>query len=107
MKKVHGGILICDVLFVTAAIFTSVIDVFLGIDMAETINFSFCFAGNSYIVHAIESSKIFLNFYWHKTKKGHPKTQTMQTADCRLQTADCRPCRPCRLRRPCRLTTFF
>ena len=35
MKKVHGVILICDVLFVTAAIFTSVIDVFLGIEMAD------------------------------------------------------------------------
>ena len=35
MKKVHGAILICDVLFVTAAIFTSVIDVFLGIEMAD------------------------------------------------------------------------
>ena len=35
MKKVHGGILICDVLFVTAAISTSVIDVFLGIEMAD------------------------------------------------------------------------
>ena len=30
----HGGILICDVLFVTAAIFTAVIDVFLGIETA-------------------------------------------------------------------------
>ena len=36
MKKVHGSILICDVLFaVTAAIFISVIDVFLGIEMAD------------------------------------------------------------------------
>ena len=35
VKKVHGGILIWDVLFVTAAIFTSVIDVFLGIEMAD------------------------------------------------------------------------
>ena len=35
MKKVHGAILICDVLFVTAAIFTSVIDVFLGIEMVD------------------------------------------------------------------------
>ena len=35
MKKVHGGILICDVVFVTVAIFTSVIDVFLGIEMAD------------------------------------------------------------------------
>ena len=35
MKKVHGGILICDVLFVTAAISTSVIFVFLGIEMAD------------------------------------------------------------------------
>ena len=35
MKKVLGGILIWDVLFVTAAIFTSVIDVFLGIEMAD------------------------------------------------------------------------
>ena len=35
MKKVHGAILICDVLFVTAAIFTSVIDVFLGVEMAD------------------------------------------------------------------------
>lgn len=35
MKKVHGGILICDVLFVTAAIFTAVIDMFLGIEMAD------------------------------------------------------------------------
>ena len=31
---------------------------------------------------------------------GHPKTQTMQTADCR-------PGRPCRLCRPCRLSNFF
>ena len=31
----HGGILIGDVLFVTAVIFTSVIDVFLGIEMAD------------------------------------------------------------------------
>ena len=35
VKKVHGGILICDVLFVTAAIFTAVVDVFLGIEMAD------------------------------------------------------------------------
>ena len=35
MKKVHGVVLICDVLFVTAAISTSVIDVFLGIEMAD------------------------------------------------------------------------
>ena len=35
MKKVHRVILICDVLFVTAAIFSSVIDVFLGIEMAD------------------------------------------------------------------------
>ena len=35
MKKVHGGILIRDVLFVTVAIFTSVIDVFLGTEMAD------------------------------------------------------------------------
>ena len=35
MKKVHGGILIRDVLFVTVAIFTTVIDVFLGIEMAD------------------------------------------------------------------------
>ena len=35
MKKVHGGILICDVLFVTAAIFTAVIDTFLGIELAD------------------------------------------------------------------------
>ena len=35
MKKVHGGILICDVLFVTATISTSVIYVFLGIEMAD------------------------------------------------------------------------
>jgi len=36
VKKVHGGILICDVLlFVTAAIFTAVIDVFLAIAMAD------------------------------------------------------------------------
>ena len=35
MKKVHGGILICDVQFVTAAISTSVIYVFLGIEMAD------------------------------------------------------------------------
>ena len=35
MKKVHGGILFCDVLFVTAAISTSVIYVFLGIEMAD------------------------------------------------------------------------
>ena len=30
----------------------------------------------------------------------HPKTQTMQTANCR-------PSRPCRLCRPCKLSTFF
>ena len=35
MKKVHGGILICDVQFVTAAISTSGIDVFPGIEMAD------------------------------------------------------------------------
>ena len=35
MKKAHWAILICDVLFLTAAIFTSVIDVFLGIEMAD------------------------------------------------------------------------
>ena len=35
MKKVHGGILIRDVLFVTVAIFTTVIDVFLGIEMVD------------------------------------------------------------------------
>ena len=35
MKKVHGVILICDMLFVTAAIFTSVIDVSLGIEIAD------------------------------------------------------------------------
>ena len=35
MKKLHGDILICDVLFVTAAISTSVIDVFLAIEMAD------------------------------------------------------------------------
>ena len=35
VKKVHGGILICDVLFVTAAIFTAVTDVFLGIEMED------------------------------------------------------------------------
>ena len=35
MKKVHGGILIYNVLFITPAIFISVIDVFLGIEMAE------------------------------------------------------------------------
>ena len=36
MKKVHGGILIRDVSFVTVAIFTTVIDVFLlGIEMAD------------------------------------------------------------------------
>ena len=36
MKKVHGVmILICDVLFLAAAILTSVIDVFLGIEMAD------------------------------------------------------------------------
>ena len=35
VKKVHGGILISDMLFLTAAIFTSVIDVFLGIEMAD------------------------------------------------------------------------
>ena len=38
MKKVHGGILICDVLFVTAAIFTSAVDVFLGIEMPDAGN---------------------------------------------------------------------
>ena len=32
----HGGILIGHVLFVAAAIFTSVIDVFLGIEMVDT-----------------------------------------------------------------------
>ena len=37
MKKVHGDILFRDVLFVTMAIFTSVIDVFLGIEMADAI----------------------------------------------------------------------
>ena len=36
MKKVHGGILMRDVLFVTVAIFTTVIDVFLGIEMVDT-----------------------------------------------------------------------
>ena len=35
VKKVHGGNLICDVLFVTAAISSYVIDVFLGIEMAD------------------------------------------------------------------------
>ena len=35
VKKVHGGILICDLLLVTAAIFTSVVDVFPGIVMAD------------------------------------------------------------------------
>ena len=35
VKKVHGGILIWVMLFITAAIFTSVIDVFLGIEMAD------------------------------------------------------------------------
>jgi len=35
VKNVHGGILICDLLFVTAAIFTAVVDVFLGIEMAD------------------------------------------------------------------------
>ena len=35
MKKVNGGILIRDVLFVTVAIFTSVIDVFLGTETAD------------------------------------------------------------------------
>ena len=35
MKKVQGGILIWDVLFLTAAILTSVIAVFLGIEMAD------------------------------------------------------------------------
>ena len=35
MKKVQRRILIRDVLFVTAAIFTSVIDVFLGMEMAD------------------------------------------------------------------------
>ena len=35
MKKVHGDILIRDELFVTVAIFTTVIDVFLGIEMAD------------------------------------------------------------------------
>ena len=35
MKKVHRGILIWHVLLVTAAIFTSLIDVFLGIEMAD------------------------------------------------------------------------
>ena len=34
-KKCTGGILISDVLFVTAAIFTSVITLFLGIEMAD------------------------------------------------------------------------
>lgn len=35
VKKVYGGILICDVLFVTAVIFIVVIDVFLGIEMID------------------------------------------------------------------------
>ena len=35
MKKAHGGILIFDVLFLTAAIFTSVIDVFLGVEIVD------------------------------------------------------------------------
>jgi len=35
VKKVHKGILICDVLLITAAIFTAVIDVFVGIEMAD------------------------------------------------------------------------
>ena len=35
MKKVHGGSLICDVLFATAAIFSAVIDVFLSIEMTD------------------------------------------------------------------------
>ena len=35
VKKVHGGILICDVLFATAAIFSAVIDVFLSIEMTD------------------------------------------------------------------------
>ena len=35
MKKVHGGILICDVLFATAAIFSAVIDVLLSIEMTD------------------------------------------------------------------------
>ena len=35
MKKVHGGILIRDLLFVTVAIFATAIDVFLGIEMAD------------------------------------------------------------------------
>ena len=34
-KKCTGVFLICDVLFVTAAIFIGVIDVFLGIEMAD------------------------------------------------------------------------
>ena len=41
MKNVHGGILICDVLFVPPAISTSVIDVFLGIEMADAGTHSF------------------------------------------------------------------
>ena len=36
VKKVHGGILICDVLFATAAIFSAVIDVFLSIEMMDS-----------------------------------------------------------------------
>ena len=35
VKKVHGGILFWVMLFITAAIFTSVVDVFLGIEMAD------------------------------------------------------------------------
>ena len=35
VKKVHGGILICDVLFATAAIFSAVIYVFLSIEMTD------------------------------------------------------------------------
>ena len=35
MKKVQGGFLIYNVLFIIAAISTSVIDVFLGIEMAD------------------------------------------------------------------------
>ena len=36
VKKVHGGILICDMLLATAAIFSAVMDVFLIIEMTDT-----------------------------------------------------------------------
>ena len=53
------------------------------------------FHGNSKIVftaHSFAKVKV-LKKMSYTVGSGHPKTQTMQTANCRLQTADCRPCR--------------